>query len=251
MKKKDNLFQFLIIVFFINCTPMDETVPDFYTCGFRVKECDPTSFTPDTLGLVPIMESNCVENLGAINLLEDSKKYLWFHCPSVNALIYEDSLGNQIFLDIISKIHKRKNTYRYSYSKPGCAEFIYASMDEEMEITLANQPSNIKFKLVLAPGGTAPKNYDGLAVNKTTFDDERPFWTNEVLFMYLNNRDPNSTIVRFRYNKYLDIQGTLYKNVYWNNGRHNVPMEIYYNQDCGIIAFRDDQGTLWRLAGYK
>ncbi|MBL0238092.1 MAG: hypothetical protein IPQ02_16225 [Saprospiraceae bacterium] len=168
------LFCYFFLI--LGCSPNDDKGPYYDTCGFLVPECDPVSFLPDVNGVLPITETTCLKDIGTMNLLGDSKKYLWFNCASVKSLLYEDSLGNRINLKIISKIHKLTNTYAYSFSEPGCSEFIYASVDEVMEVTLVNQQINIKFKLELAPWGTSPENYDGLEVSKTTFDDQRPFF---------------------------------------------------------------------------
>lgn len=37
--------------------------------------------------------------------------------------------------------------------------------------------------------------------------------------------------------------------IYYNDGTFDHPMEIYFNKPCGIIAFRDDSGVLWKFRG--
>lgn len=228
-----------------------EPIPNYLTCNFIVPECDPNLFSPNSDSIIEIKKDSCVIDLGRRTLLGDSKKYFWPFCPSVHKLIYKDSSGNIITFSIINKSHKLINNYAYSNGNSKCKDVIYASIDEKMEIILANKEIDLKFKLILEPGGAEPDLFDGLEVNKTTFDDNRQFWSNQVLFLYLNNRNTSNSIVRYRFSSTLILQNETFKNVHWNDGRYNVPMEIYYNQECGLIAFRDAKNVLWKISGFE
>ena len=243
------------LLIFFSCSKKEELIPFednlYMSCGMEITNCDPLSFIPDSSNVSEILDGECFKDLGMINLVPDSKKFVWFLCPDVNNIIYEDSLGTRIELMVVNKRHTLENAKRFSYSVLNCQEFKYEYIHESIEIILKNEELDIQLKIELTPNGVTQDLYDGLEISKTNYFDSRLFWYNTVLFAYLNVRRTNLRIVRYIYSSELEIQGTIFYDVHWNDGRFNVPMEIYYNRECGLIAFRDDFGRLWKIVGYN
>ena len=239
------LVQFAL-VFIFSCTDDDvmQTSIPYETCNVTIPNCDPLNFAADESSVQEITASPCHEDGGMYDLVADSKKYLWFTCSNISALTFESTSGEEIDLSVEKRVHKKENVLRFNNPTDDCPDSVFESIDEIMEVELLNEEVNIRYRLTLSPGGFNLSVFDGLVVDRTTFDDEREFWSNRNLLIYLNSRDGNEIFGNYSFSTKHNIMGQEYRNVYFND---NAEREIYYNKECGLIAFRGENGVLWKF----
>jgi len=246
----------MILIIICSCGKEEEIITEieeelaYTTCGLSILNCEPENFIPDTTNVKKIDVSECHVDGGANDLNPDSRKYLWFYCSEVSELIYEDSIGNEISLKIQNRKHfKRNSTFVTSTNQ--CSTHYTESVNEVMEIELSNMEIDIKLKLELEQGQRGDNTFDGLRIRKANFTDVNSSGR-QVLFMFLNNQNSRvSHVVSYIWSLNLTIQNQIYNDVHYSDGRFQTPMEIYYNQECGLIAFVDDNNVFWKFKGFK
>lgn len=234
----------ILFLIFSSCNDDDVMIiPDYETCNITIPNCNPSEFSPDESSVTPIEVSQCHIDEGVNNLAVIPKRYLWFYCLDVDALVYEDSLGNELELQVLKRQHVMENVLWFESAIPACDIITYESVDENMELELLNEEVNIRFRLVLQPSRW--DDYDVLEVNRTTFDDDREYWSNRALLMFLNHFSSEDIVIaNYSSASSLSIKGQDYNDVHFNEDRSQ---EVYYNKSCGLIAFRDDSGVFWKF----
>ncbi len=234
------------IILFFSCGEAELEpilVMGYETCNVSVPDCNPADFTPSTFDIQSINASECHIDIGEIDLLEKSKEFLWFTCDAVNELIYTNELGNETVFEVRNLVHKQQNRERFDPTTDCSTGMTYESIDEFMELDLVNEQFDIHFKVSLAPSARLERTSDFLEVRRKV--NELQY---DRMILIVINEDSNLTTVHYNFYGSKTILGETYNDVYFTTQPDD---EIFYNQSCGLIAFKDDDNILWRFKGFR
>lgn len=248
-----NTIILLITIIFFQCSKDNDTL-------LQPINCISTADLP--LGGLPICDNAgtmmylCeVYSVGNYTLDPSSKKYMPLFCKEIGSnFIYQNNIGEEI---IFTLKHKENKKYAITYNT-----FQKCQLDSMKTIGYCIISDQVSYNLKAESIGLE------LMINLKTVPDinlTKIGYVGDILEI-LRKKEPSSYFVDFSSvvtqrslsftNKFnqefyanIEILGTNYNNVVSNDvSQYSTPIyKYYYNNEIGLLAFRDTSGITWKL----
>ena len=248
-----NTIILLITIIFFQCSKDNDTL-------LQPINCISTADLP--LGGLPICDNSgsmmylCeVYSVGNYTLDPSSKKYMPLFCKDIGSnFIYQNNIGEEIIFTLKQKQNKKYAT-TYNTFQPCQLDSMksigYCIISDEVSYNLKAESNSLELMINL-------KTVPDINLTKTGYVGD--------ILEILRKREPSGYYVDFSSvvtqrslsytNKFnqefytsIDILGTKYYNVISNDVSHySTPIyKYYYNNEIGLVAFRDTSGITWKL----
>lgn len=243
----------LILILFFQCSKEDNTIVNSINC---------IGAADLPIGGLPICDNSgtmmylCeVYSVGNYTLDPSSKSFLPLFCKEIGSnLVYQNTAGKMMNFILMQKQNNKiavtYNTFHVCQSD-SLRSIGYCIINDQVSYNLKAESNGLELMITLK---TIPDIY----LTKVGY-------IGDVLEI-LRKKAPNgysldfSSVVNQRSLSYsknynqeffpsLEILGTNYKNVISNDVSHySIPIyKYYYNNEIGLIAFRDTAGIIWKL----
>jgi hypothetical protein len=225
----------------INCDPSEYEINEFSYCDTMV------DYNPSFIcGYI---------NLGEVFLLTETRRHSKYMCSLMQTVTFENEKGNELVFQKTASAAQ----YATQWSET-CEDFpdkslIYCASNEEATAILINDSLELEFRIMLIVDNRDENNprddRDRLFITIPKTADFGVYYTLVLSYYIKRGNIYESFNERYIFEEEFELNGKSYQNVtYFIPPQNSKQMEIYYNEQWGIIAFRDEKGALWTLKNF-
>jgi len=173
-------------------------------------------------------------------------------CTLMRSVTFENGQGNELVFQKSASAAQ----YATQWSEP-CEDnpdksMLYCASNEEATAILVNDSLKLEFRIMLIVDTRDEDNplndRDRLFITIPKTADFGTYYTLVLSYYIKKGNIYESFNPRYTFEEEFELNGKTYQDVtYYIPPENSNQMEIYYNEQWGIIAFRDNRGVLWTL----
>jgi hypothetical protein len=222
----------------VNCVPSEYEIKEFSYCDTTI------NYNPSFIcGYI---------NQGKVFLLNETRGHSKYMCTLMRSVTFENGQGNELVFQKTAYAAQ----YATQWSEP-CEDnsdksMLYCASNEEATAILINDSMRLEFRIMLIVDNrdedNPQNNRDRLFITIPKTADFGTYYTLVLSYYIKRGNLYESFNPRYIFEEEFELNGKSYQDVtYYIPPENSNQMEIYYNEQWGIIAFRDNKHTLWTL----